>query len=535
MGNVFTAIRNTSLRTKAFIAMAVATVVVPAAVLAWGPTDRPTYTVNNPADHVTFNSITDNPDYGDERNFVRIKDASNTNAGGWSDTLAVQPGKEYLVQMYVHNNAATSLNESGAGIAKNVRVMANVPNTTGKSVQVDGFISADNASPKEVWDQAIFTSDKDFNLTYEAGSTTMYNNAHPTGINVSDSIVTSAGAPVGFDAMDGNLPGCFHYSGYVSFKVKVNMPETANFTVSKEVSKHGANDWKESYTAQPGETVDYLIEYKNTGSAAQKDVMIKDTLPTGMTYVNGSTKFGTVAQPNGAPATDDITKGGINIGNYGEGSSTWVIFSAKVADNDALPTCGNNLLHNVARAETDFGYKEDSADVNVNKTCQPSKIQVCDLTTKQIITIDEDKFDSSKHSKNLADCQTTTKISVCDLNSKQIVTIDEKNFDSSKYSKNIADCESTQIKVCDLTTHKIITIDSKSFDSKKHSTNTADCNMCTVEGMTNLPANSPQCVPTTLPETGIDSGVLMFAGLGLTTAGLGYTLTSSRIRKLFIG
>ncbi len=486
MATVLTKVRRSSMRTKALVAILAAAIIVPAAVFAWGPTDRPTYTVDNPADHVTFNSITDNPDYGDERNFVRIKDASDTGPGNWSDELNVQPGKEYLVQMYVHNNAATSLNESGKGVAQNTRVMANVPNTTGKSVQVDGFISADNASPKEVWDQAIFKSDSDFNVTYINGSATMYNNATPTGTPVSDSIVTNAGAPVGYDAMNGTLPGCFHYSGYVSFKVKIQAPETTNFTVSKSVSKHGDNKWVENYTAQPGETVDYLIEYKNTGSTQQDDVVLKDKLPAGMEYVAGSTKFGTKEQPNGAQASDNITKDGINIGSYAGGASTWAMFSAKVADNDQLPECGVNTLHNVARAEIDEGYKEDSADVTVNRICEEAKdIQVCDLTTDKVITIKEKDFDSSKHSKNLDDCKKVTpgEITVCDTTTNTIVTINESDFDSSKHSR--------------------------------------DTSVCTT--------------PAELPETGISTGLFAFAGLGLIATGLGYAFTSERIRKLIIG
>lgn len=38
-------------------------------------------------------------------------------------------------------------------------------------------------------------------------------------------------------------------------------------------------------------------------------------------------------------------------------------------------------------------------------TPPPEKLVVCDLTTKQVITIDKNQFDSSKHSTNLKDCE----------------------------------------------------------------------------------------------------------------------------------
>lgn len=373
MSKLLTLVQRAPKRTAAMLIAVVAAVIIPASLMAWGPS-RPTFTLDNPATYITFNSITDNPEYGDERNFVRIKDTANTNAGGWSDEVNVENGKEYWVQMYVHNNAATTLNL----VANNTRVTAAVPNTTGKKVTVEGFISADNANPQEIWDQAIFNSTKDFNLTYVPGSTKLYNKVFPSGLAMSDSIVNPEGAPVGYDKLDGNVPGCFNFSGYVSFKVKVNMGGSANFDVSKKVSKHGANSWQESYAAQPGENVDFLIQYKNTDSAQQNNVVIKDSLPKGLTYVNGSTVYGTAAQPNGAKASDNVTTSGINIGSYKQNAGTWVRFTAKVADAAALP-CGNQTLINAARAETDFGYKEDTANVTVNRICKPGEVPPTEL------------------------------------------------------------------------------------------------------------------------------------------------------------
>lgn len=521
----------------ALVAVVAAAIIVPATLYAWGPTDRPTFTADSPADHITFNSITDNPDYGDERNFVRIKDAANTSAGGWSDTLKAEPGKEYLVQMYVHNNAASSLNLT----ATNTRVKANIPTATSKQVQIDGFISADNATPKEVWDQAIFTGDTDFNLAYVAGSATMYNNVFPTGTPVSDGIATSAGAPVGYDKMDGNLPGCFKYSGYVSFRVKPQFTGKVDFTIEKSVSKHNENKWVNDYKAQPGETVDYLIEYKNTGTTQQDNVVIKDKLPAGMEYVNGSTKFGTKEKPEGQQASDNITKDGINIGSYAPGASTWAMFSAKTPTQDNLK-CGANNLKNVARIEIDEGYQEDDANVTVDKECQEQPEYKCTALAVSKLSDTKFKFETGYSVKggtfksvsyavsneagqvvatvagtpNAAEYTQATpgkyrvqatvtftvdgkdvtadgeacaktfevptpevkQIEVCDLETKKIITIKESDFDSSKHSKDLNDCKETtpgDIIVCDLTTNKVITIKEDQFNANKHSKDLNDC------------------------------------------------------------
>ena len=379
--------------------VAVVAVAIPAVVMAWGP-DRPTYTMAQPADHVTFDSITDNPEVGDERNFLTIKDASDTSTGGWQDSVTAQAGHEYLVRIYVHNDAASNLNLK----ATNVRAKVNVPTTTGKSVELGGFITSDNASPQEIWDSATLTSNSDFNVAYEAGSARLYNNVFgQTGTQLSDNIVTNTGAQLGYNKLDGVIPGCMQYAGYVTFKVKVQGPQTSTFSMSKLVSKHGANQWVDSYAAQPGETVDYLIQYKNTGDTQQNNVVVKDQLPAGETYVAGSSILGNSQTPNGAKISDNVTTAsGVNIGSYAAGANAWVIFSAKVADNNSLTTCGANKLTNSATVETDTGNKSDTADVTVNKTCQQPQPPTysCDALTVDTISRTQFKFTVTKTVQN---------------------------------------------------------------------------------------------------------------------------------------
>ncbi len=347
----------------AIITVLIVAIIIPATLFAWGPS-RQTYTMAVPADHITFNSIVDNPNIGDERDFVGIRESGTTNL--WSDNITIEKGKDYTVRMYVHNNAASNLNL----VAENVTAKFNLPTTTGKSIQVDGFIDSSNASPTEVYDSATFANNEDFNLAYVSGSLLYENNGFgPNGTSLPESIFTSTGALLGYDKLDGKIPGCLQYSGYVSFNVHPQFAATSQFTMSKMVSKHGDNKWVENYTAQPNEIVDFLIEYDNVGQAQQDDVTLRDTLPSSMTYVNDSTTYGNTLYPSGTKASNNITGVGINIGSYAAGSNAWSILSAKIADNDKLPVCGANQLINKASVTTGGGSIEDTATVIVNKTC----------------------------------------------------------------------------------------------------------------------------------------------------------------------
>lgn len=408
----------TSLITRApkrFSALALiiaAAIIIPSVALAWGPS-RETFTIDAPSDHVQFNSITNNPNIGDERNFVGIRDTSAANV--WYDTINVQSGKEYFVRMYVHNNAATSLNLT----AQNVTAKFNLPTNTAKSIEVNGFLSASNVGANktgnngayaEVYDNATFTNSENFNIAYIPGSLKYENNAFgAAGTALPESIFTSTGAKLGYDKLDGNIPGCFQYSGYVTFKVKPQLA-VPNFTVSKEVRKNGDKTFVESVATKSGDTVNYRVVYTNTGATDSNHVIVKDTLPKGITFAPGTVKILNAANPASALVKDGdkLMTSGIDIGNYTPGSNAIVVFNATVDKNDVLPVCGPNLLRNTASAQpAGQTPKEDTADVTTTKECVPGKITVCELSSKTIVTINESDFNSTKYSKNLDDCKVT--------------------------------------------------------------------------------------------------------------------------------
>jgi hypothetical protein len=103
MRTLITTIKQTiGLKKASFIVSAVlAVVIIPAVAFAYGP-DRPTFTMANPATYVTFNSITDDPAVGDERNFFRVRDLSTGEAYG--DTANLVPGHKYEAEVLYQYN-----------------------------------------------------------------------------------------------------------------------------------------------------------------------------------------------------------------------------------------------------------------------------------------------------------------------------------------------------------------------------------------------------------------------------------------------
>lgn len=189
---------------------------------SWGPQDRETFTWEEPASYPTFNSITDNPTLGDERNFVRVREAGSDDA--FTDEATLTAGKEYEVYVYYHNNASAHLNESGEGLAQDVRLSVLCPEHLEANhaavVQVNLTSSAD---PSEIFDTAyLIAQDSDITLSYVSGSAVVHNEGSANGTALDDAALWSdEGAPLSYSAeYPGVIPGCAEYAGYVTFLMR---------------------------------------------------------------------------------------------------------------------------------------------------------------------------------------------------------------------------------------------------------------------------------------------------------------------------
>lgn len=188
------------------------------------PADRATYTCVNGnqcegADHVVFNSFVNNPVVGDERPFF----AGSLNGANVQDRIKVNNGDVIVLRAYVHNNADPNKIGQAAALAKNVKIKVLIPSAKQSDQNLVAFISASNANPGTVNDTMSLYGDKEFTLEYVAGSAQFAHKADGTNEvteKLNDTIVGSNGTYLG------DIHGCFQYSGYVTLKVKVNMPTT---------------------------------------------------------------------------------------------------------------------------------------------------------------------------------------------------------------------------------------------------------------------------------------------------------------------
>lgn len=289
------------------------------ALASFYPADRQTYTCTTPtncpgANHVQFNSFTNNPVVGDERPFF----AGSMNGANVADRMKVNDGDTVVLRAYVHNNADPNLIGTAAAIARNVKIKVLVPTAKQIDSNMIAFISASNASPAMINDTMSVYGDAPFTIEYLPGTAKWTTNSGTVALN--DTIV-------GNGTYLGDMNGCFQYSGYVTLSVKIKMdtpPPVVPVYSCDVLNLNVIGERKVSasvkYTATNGATLNNISYNFGDGTAnfVTKDTVAEHTFAQDGTYtVRATPSFmvnGQLVTADSAACAKVITfKGGVPV------------------------------------------------------------------------------------------------------------------------------------------------------------------------------------------------------------------------------
>lgn len=165
----------------------------------WGP-DRDLFSINRAADYPVLNSITDNPQFGDERAFVSIKHAQADNKT-FSDLMRAEPGDEVEVYTYLQNDC-------GDGYASNplstIHGLAAVLDNsqTGTDISIQITLRAKNTPA--VYDGSTVITSVPSRLELVAGSAVM--STGDADFKLDDATFATTGMLLGQFKQDGEYP-----------------------------------------------------------------------------------------------------------------------------------------------------------------------------------------------------------------------------------------------------------------------------------------------------------------------------------------
>ncbi len=188
---------------------------------------RDVYTIKDEATHATFNSIINNPKIGDERDFVRIIEKGQIGNGSiLCNKIKIEPGKEYMVAIYIRNGATGAMNTKEhdyAAVARDSRVVVTLPEEpeVGVGQPIYGIVVASNTNPKMVWDVVHVTAEEPVKVSYVPDTARIYNGWEANGTVLSDELFTRKGVFIGLNELNGAIPGGEEYVCIVCFDIKV--------------------------------------------------------------------------------------------------------------------------------------------------------------------------------------------------------------------------------------------------------------------------------------------------------------------------
>jgi uncharacterized repeat protein (TIGR01451 family) len=132
-----------------------------------------------------------------------------------------------------------------------------------------------------------------------------------------------------------------------------------NLAVSKTVRNLSDNtNFIESVLADPGEVIEFGLAISNLGSSRLDNLMVKDTLPTNLTYYGG-------LKIDGAAIPGDILAG-LNLGSLNPGQNKIIVFQARVKPAEDFAFGAIDLINTVL-VYNNVLAKSDTATVRVVK------------------------------------------------------------------------------------------------------------------------------------------------------------------------
>ena len=138
----------------------------------------------------------------------------------------------------------------------------------------------------------------------------------------------------------------------------------------------------------------------------------------------------------------------------------------------------NGGIADKAGPNTYAEYFMSGALPTVSCTADPIMIEVCSLEAGKIESIDEEKFDSKKYSKDTKNCKAPIE-QVCNISTGQIETIKISEYDSEVYSRNIQDCtgddDEDTVVACDTTTGQWVQLPSSDVDGTRYTVGSPTC------------------------------------------------------------
>jgi len=222
---------------------------------------------------------------------------------------------------------------TGSGTGANGDVVYYAATVSNKGNGSDTFALAATSASTPVWTVAIYKDDGAGggvanDGVHQSGETNVASSTGSLAAEATFKCFVAVTVPAGAAGGATDTTSLTATSQYDASKhatdVFTTTANSAVMTLTKSVDKA---------QAAPGDTVRYTLTYTNTGNAQATTVVIRDTVPTAVTYVANSVKVNGAAKTDAADADNVTVASGVitvTLGTVAAGASGTITFDATV-------------------------------------------------------------------------------------------------------------------------------------------------------------------------------------------------------------
>ncbi|MDP2934209.1 MAG: hypothetical protein Q8N59_00340 [bacterium] len=127
----------------------------------------------------------------------------------------------------------------------------------------------------------------------------------------------------------------------------------------RNITKNQSN-LTDSFFADPGEEVEFLIQVGNNGTVDVDNVKVQDNLPQNISIIDGSTNI------DGKNWGGDVTGGGLNLGTLKKGVTKTIKFRARIDSSEKFKTTSTTLINSVFVAGDGVSQFSDQVSVIIH-------------------------------------------------------------------------------------------------------------------------------------------------------------------------
>ncbi|MEK9155994.1 MAG: hypothetical protein AAB360_01670 [Patescibacteria group bacterium] len=314
-----------------------------------------------------FNFLGPAPDGSNQGDLEMLRVSNVTKRTDWVDPVSADIGDEVAFLLYFHNG-----------------VPGTVAHQTSVRVDIPSGVSNQIVAASYLWSQetpyitdtvvpglgTIGLSGGTINLNtparveYMPGSTKLMTRDLNNLDNLIISDLPDGIATNSYGISIGDIAGCWQYSGFVYFKVKVLAP--AQLVMDKFVSPAAANpdfSLKETEAAPGGEAI-YRLRVRNDGQTVATNVAVVDHLPPLSAYVPGSLQIKDI-NGNLLGGGETIFTGGLALPDVLPGPAGLLTITYRVKLSPSFPAGWSHLVNLAILYVNNIEQDRDQATIHV--------------------------------------------------------------------------------------------------------------------------------------------------------------------------